>query len=428
MYKYFLLIIVALSFVSCSLNNHQAIKPNEKSFAQEDMYIMLALRAEEIKDNKSASNLYKILYNRSKKREYLYRSLQNDLLAKDNEKLINRVDKYLNELKYDEVLVRLKVVSLFELNRLDEANMLSIELSAKTQDAKDYLLASDVLIKRQEYDLAVKYLESAYAHEYNEKILDKMSVILYVNLNRKKEAIAYLETHSRMHSCSKRICNRLIGFYSNDNNISGLLSTYLKLYKIDNSEKIAKRIIQIYTYKQDYISLIDFLEESQSDDEALLQLYVASKNYKKAYPLSYELYDKTLNVDYLAQSAIYEYENAENKNADILLSSVVKKLSKVVENIKSPIYMNYLGYLLIDHNIDVKKGMSYIDEVLKIQPNSAFYLDSKAWGYYKLGDCSKAKNIMDEVVTLKGGNDLEVHAHIKSINKCLKNKKVISKK
>jgi len=60
----------------------------------------------------------------------------------------------------------------------------------------------------------------------------------FLDLGRKKDAIAQLETHSRMHGCSKMICKRLIGFYSNENNIEGLLSVYLRIYELEKRVKI----------------------------------------------------------------------------------------------------------------------------------------------------------------------------------------------
>ncbi|MDF1882774.1 hypothetical protein JHD49_02355 [Sulfurimonas sp. SAG-AH-194-C21] len=415
--------ITAIIFTSCSVREEVKVKPNEKSFLDEDTYILFALRAEQVQDYKSASDLFTTLYEKSDKQEYMYRSLENDLIARENEKVIKRVDAFEKENIFDVRLLRYKVVALFELGQLDEAIKLSVLLASKTKLPNDYLLTSDIYIKRQEFDLAVKYLESAYTKNNNEKILDKMSIILYVDLGRKKEAIAHLETYSRMIGCSKLICLRLIAFYSNDNNIDGLLTTYLRLYEVDKSPKIAKKIIQIYTYQRDYIQLTAFLEESKSDDVVLLQLYTSLKYYDKAFVLASKLYLKTLNIDYLGQSAIYEYESAEDKSSKVLLKSVVAKLEKVVALNHQTMYLNYLGYILIDHEVDVKKGMMYIEQVLALQPKSAFYLDSKAWGYYKLGECQKADKLIKEVAQMEGGDDPEVKAHIKKIDRCLKNKK-----
>jgi len=420
MHKIFLLFAIFFTFNACSLIQEKHVKANEIAFEGEDMCILFALRAEQMQEYNSAAVLFQELYERSLKKEYLYRSLENDLIAKNSERVIQRVDTFLLTSSYDPKVVRFKVIALFELNRLDEARDLGVLLASITKEPNDYLLTSEIYIKRQEFDIAVKYLESAYAKEHSPEILDKMSIILYVNLGRKKEAIAHLETHSRIISCSQQICSRLIAFYSNDNNLDGLLSTYLRLYERDKSDALTKKIVQIYVYKRDYTHLISFLEKSHSDDVLLLQLYSSSKKYNKAYLLANKLYESSSDVNYLGQSAIFEYEVAKNKDDMQLLNRVTSKLYKVIENRAEPIYLNYLGYLLIDHEIDIQKGMAFIDQVLVLKPDSAFYLDSQAWGYYKLGKCKRAKSIMERVITLEGGNEKEVLDHLEAINKCTK--------
>lgn len=423
MFKTVLFFLLSLLIVSCTLQPDRAPKANEKVFEEEDTYILLALYAQEEQAYDAASSLFMTLYEKSAKKEYLYRSLESDLIAHQAEKLVGTIESLGSQYEDDVKIMRLKIVGLVELNRLKEARELALLLVKKTQLPDDYILMSEVLVKLEQYDLALKYLESAYAKEYNEQILDRISIILYVNLSRVKDAIAYLETHSRMHGNSEQILQRLIGFYSDQNSIDGLLSSYKRLYAMNSDERIAKKIVQIYIYKRDYLRLIDFLESTRSDDRQLLELYASSKNYKKAYPLAEELYKKRSEIGYLGQSAIFEYESAKDKNSKKLLKSVVEKLQKVVKKDPNPLYMNYLGYLLIDHEIDVKRGMELIKRVLEIEPNSAYYLDSLAWGYYKLGECKKADTIMQRVLKLEGGDNQEVVEHANAIKKCLKNKK-----
>jgi len=418
-----LLVLLSLMLVSCAEPKPDILKPNEKAFEEEDAYILFALRAEQVNENDAAAQIFNTLYAKSEKKEYLYRSLENELIAKEYEKVIKQVDEISKGSINDYTLIRVKVVALIELEKFDEAKTLAVELVKKSNAVNDYLLVSDIYIKKEEYDTALKYLESAYIKNYNEKILDKMSIVLYVNLERKKDAIAQLETHTRVHGCSETICHRLIGFYSNENNVDGLLSVYLRLYSLNKSEDIARKITQIYSYKKDYIKLMGFLESSKSDDKALFELYSYTKNYKKAFTLADKLYKNSGDINYLGQSAIYEYESAKDKKNKLMLQSVIHKLEKVVKIDSNPLYLNYLGYVLIDHDIDIKKGMKYIKKVLVVKPNSSFYLDSLAWGYYKLGNCKKAKDIMNRVVKLEGGDDPEVLKHVKLIDKCIKNKK-----
>lgn len=419
MIKIISVLFVALLFVGCT-TQPKVVAPNEKVFDKEDLYIMLALNAELGNDFLTAAKRFDVLYEKSLKKEYLYRSLQNYLRAKQYETVVKKVDENIQNGLQDRTLVRLKIVALMEMGKLDTAKKLAIALAKKTQNADDYLLTSNVYIKNQEFSTALKYLESAYMKEYNEKILDKMAIILYVNLHKKKDAIAYLETHTRVHGCSKLICNRLIGFYSNENNIEGLLSVYKRLYNMTKEKSIVQKIMRIYAYKRDYVKMIDFLEETKADDELLLELYIRGKNYEKASHLAQKLYEHTSDIRYLGQSAIYEYEINSKKMTKAVLQDVIEKLTKVAKQTNEPLYLNYLGYILIDHDVDVKKGMQYIHKVLQANPDSAYYLDSLAWGYYKLHQCKKAKEVMKRVVKMEGSENPEVILHVKKIDACYK--------
>ena len=423
MYKIFLFALL-LVFTGCNSKpstpqvTTKNTQSNKKIFEEEDSLIMFALRAEQVKDYLSAASLFDTLYTKSKRIEYLHRSLQNYLFLKDNKKVITKVDEVLLTHTDDFILIRLKIIALIQDGKSDEALALAISLVEKSHDENDYILVSDIYVSNKQFDEAVKYLEGGYLQDYSEKILDKMSILLYVNLNKRKDAIAYLETHTRVHGCSSMICKRLISFYSNDDNMDGLLSAYLRYYRIDANQEVAKQIVQLYGYKKEYVKLILFLEDSKSDDKTLLELYISSKNYKKAFPLSKKLYDETGEIRYLGESVIFEYESQENKNDKAFLRTISSKFEELLEQDSTPLYLNYYGYILIDHNVDIGKGMKYVKRALEIEKDSSYYLDSLAWGYYKLGECKKALGIMNRVRTLDGGNDAEVVEHHNIIKKC----------
>lgn len=429
MFKIIFFIGILIFFSGCVGVSGPKVPSNaEKVFEEEDTYILYALRAEQMQEHKAAMSMFDTLYVKAHKKEYLYRSLQNALVAQENDYAIAKIDGMLQGTMDDHILVRLKIIALIAKDELEAAKTLGIALIAITQEENDYVLVSDIYLKQKKYNTAIKYLESAYAKNYNEEILDKISIIFYVNLEQRKEAIAQLETHTRIHGCSEVICSRLIGFYSNDNNIDGLLQTYLRLYESFKSEEASKNIIQIYAYKKEFNKLEAFLEENGKDDVLLLQSYIKTKKFKKASDLSLKLYEQTLDVNYLAQSAIYKYETIVKKTDKKTVIEVIDTLKRVVKKEPNSTYYNYLGYLLIDHNIDIKAGMDYVREALKDEPKSAYYLDSLAWGYYKLKECAKAKKILDMVKKLEGGDDPEVMLHIKKVDECLKKTKKGKKK
>lgn len=401
-----------------------SVKGHEKVFENEDIYILLALHLEQSHNFKEAAVVFADLYKETSKKEYIYRSLKNEIISNQNKKAIETIDALSADHKGDFELMRIKVMALMRGEEFLEAKEVALKLSKQTNSVDDYLLVAETYIKLQEFEDGIRYLEGAYIKEYNEKILEKISIILYVNLQRKKDAIAQLETHSRVYGCSELICNRLISFYSNDNNIDALLATYLRLYSLEPKEEIAQKIIQIYGYTKNYTKLREFLEKNRIDDELLLQLYVQEKEYKKASQVAYEIYKETKDIDFLGQNAIFEYESTINKDDTAMHKSVVEKLTKVLKTSRKGMYLNYLGYLLIDHDIDVKKGIEYVKEALLQEPKSIYYLDSLAWGYYKLHKCEEAQKIIDRIVELDGSNNEEVLHHIEKIKECVKKQKV----
>lgn len=420
MYKNILILFIIVLFAGCSsVKPDITISSSKKIFDEEDFIILLALRAEQLNEFKASSSMFATLYEKSGKKEYLYRSIQNDLVAMEDAKVISRVDDITGGSFNDYKLIRFKILALSRSGRLEEAKTTAIMLVELSDESDDYLIVSNIYITLGKYDTALKYLESAYAKDFNEKILDSMALVLYVNLERKKDAIAQLESHILIHGCSTMICTRLISFYSEQNNIDGLLNLYLKMYDRNKDEKIASQIVQIYGYKKDYIKLINFLENNEIDNTLLLQLYIQSKEYKKAFLLADKLYDKTAEINYLGQSAIFEYEGSENKDDPIMHENVLSKLRKVIKEDSNPLYLNYMGYLLIDHEIDVKAGIKLIKTALGYKPDSEYYLDSLAWGYYKLGECARALKIMKKIMKIDGAsNEAEVIEHYKKIKKC----------
>ena len=73
---------------------------------------------------------------------------------------------------------------------------------------------------------------------------------------------------------------------------------------------------------------------------------------------------------------------------------------------------------MIDHDYDVKGGIRYVKKALEFDEKSPFYLDSLAWGYYKLGRCDEASRLMQRVQKLLGREDAEVQKHIDIIKTC----------
>lgn len=137
--------------------------------------------------------------------------------------------------------------------------------------------------------------------------------------------------------------------------------------------------------------------------------------------MAQKLYEESKNLDYLGKWRFMNMSLIKSKLTPEALASISQKFDEVTSLLKDSVYLNYYGYLLIDHNINIEKGIALVQEALKLEPNSPYYLDSLAWGYYKKGQCEEAYNIMKYF----GENVIEeeVAVHIDAIKKCLKENK-----
>jgi tetratricopeptide (TPR) repeat protein len=148
---------------------------------------------------------------------------------------------------------------------------------------------------------------------------------------------------------------------------------------------------------------------------------LAKKDYANALIVAEKLYDKEKTPRWLAESAMALYEKSRDKDDRDMLNIVVNKFEKALqEGIKDSVYLNYYGYTLIDKDIDVKRGVEIVKDALKAQPNNSYYLDSLAWGYYKLHMCKEAYREMKRVVDMEGLDEEDIAQHWTAIQNCNK--------
>ncbi|WP_022669583.1 tetratricopeptide repeat protein [Hippea alviniae] len=129
------------------------------------------------------------------------------------------------------------------------------------------------------------------------------------------------------------------------------------------------------------------------------ELYVKDGKFKDGIELLYDALKKAKDLKeksniYLYIADIY-YDKLKDKSKTI---ETLKELLRINPNFAEG--LNYLGYLYIDENFNVKEGVELVKKALKIDKNNPYYLDSLGWGYYRLKDYKKAEFYLKEA--LKG--------------------------
>jgi predicted Zn-dependent protease len=336
----------------------------------------------------------------------------------NSEKLTALIQKELTAHPGDTTLRRFSIIALIKSGKYSQAAQESAALCEQTKSASDYALHAEALIKLGDFQGAYSALKIGYDSAHDEDMADRLALIMYTHLGQKKEAIAFLKEHISGHGNSKVVGKRLASFYADSGQLDDAALLYEQTYELSNDPLIAQEAIKIYVYQQNIPKLNAILEKSGLNDPALLELYVRDKQFAKASELAQKLYKVDQNPLYLAQSAVFAYEAAENKNDPLLLNDVVDGLKRANSELKSPLYANYLGYLMIDHDIDIDGGMEYVKKALVAQPESPYYIDSLAWGYYKKGECAEALRLMKQVESMIGTDEPEVKDHLKAIEAC----------
>ena len=389
----------------------------------EDQLIIQAIFLEEQGAYKQSNEFYALLYKETKKEGYLLKELntahQAGIVSPNLDDLKTYIEKNPKNLQAQRILLSFYLQD----KKLDKAKKVGDNLTKHSKQAVDFELAANPYIFSGEYETSLKYLKEAYNRTLNEDILLKIVTIQINYLHKIEDAIQSLESHRAKESCSEKICLQLISIYSQQHQVQKIIPIYKELHTITKKEIYSEKIIESYLVSKNLNDAIDYLEGETNNYTLLYSLYMEKKSYIKAYKLAKLLIKKTNNPKWYAESAISYYESLSNKDDKAQLAQVVKNFEEAFrQGEKNPVYLNYYGYTLIDKNINIEKGIEVILKALKEEPENTYFLDSLAWGYYKLDNCEKAYPAMKKVVEVEGLNEEDIIEHWNAIhNKCKNN-------
>lgn len=405
--KIIILIFVCLSLFGNNIN--------------EDSRIFEAFNAIDKRDYKAAVKIYQHLYNTTQKPEYLKEIIILSLESSETDstqKIINYALLYKKLNKTDPQVLRILASSYVKLGKIDEAISTYKEILS-LQNEKDYLdlrtLARLYIIKK-DFRMARKYFMDCYENTPDESNLTFI-VALDIDEGNFEKSTNLIKSHFK-----DEMSEEFIAIISNLAFKAGILyqleSLALWFYENNPSQTNTKNLVQIYLLKQDTTKAISLVKTHNLDDNLLLDLYLMQKDFDSARILTQKLFDTTKNDTYLGILAIIDFESASNKKA--VLSQVIANFKKTLEAGENHIFYNYLGYLLIDFEINIDEGIGYVEKALILEPNNPAYIDSLAWGYYKKNDCLKAKQEIDKIPLEIIQKEAELKAHWDTINQCSK--------
>ena len=386
----------------------------------EDELIIRGILYDEYKAYENSYQVYKRLYDDTGAEIYLFKEATSALMSRTHIlESITRLKTW-DEKNPNRLEVRRLLIPLYlTIRQVKNATIEAEYLLEQSKEPMDLDLASNSFLYAGNFKRALELLTRVYETLPREELLLRMTEIMDEFTGERKKAIQLLETHRRMNIVSHDVYIKLLTLYQKEKDIDGILETYKALYIQDNDEQYLTKVIDAYVYKRDIDGAIAFLEKYPSRDDILYDLYKANRYFSKALLLVDKLYAKDKNSKWIAEKGVLLFENSEDKNDKEMIEDVISHFEKAIElGNDDSIYLNYYGYTLIDKEVNVKKGISVIENALIQQPDNMYYLDSLAWGYYKERDCDKAYKLMKRVVDEEGLEEDEIIEHWDAIKQC----------
>jgi predicted Zn-dependent protease len=405
-----LILIFIIFLTGCATNQPQIGK---KVIKNEDELIIKTILAENNNHLNKAINILEKLYKKTNKYIYLEEIIKNKFIEKKYKEVITKTNNFIKKYpKYKTKVIKYKILSYLKLNQTNKALKIAKEVLKQNRSIEIYNIIAYIYIIQKKYKKAISYLKSAYSINHSPIVLAQMGDLFFKYLNNPNEAISYYQTHIRLYGCGDLICNKLANIYKSLYDYQNLTEIYKKLFSFTNEEKYARKIISLYIIQKKYETAINFIKENRLSNDLLIAVDEEALKVTKKYQYAYKLYKLTHDLNYFFIYAVTKFENSKKGLID--LKNLEYNLYFLISKDRNPKYLNYLGYILIDYDINHKKGLQLVKEAVKKAPNNIAFLDSLAWGYYKLHNCKKAFNIIKNI----NSKDKEILKHKKLIRRC----------
>ena len=339
--------------------------------------------------------------------------------TKDYKKAIGYAKEALKE-DPDNINTYRILATLYTLNNQDDKAIEVLEkLLDKSPHSVDVMgMLGELYFKQKNYSKALKYYNQLYGAHYSHIQIGMRLLADLIKGDRYEDAVkfvdALMDNEKDRQEMLKILKVALLQKLGRD----------AEARKLDRGikEKSKEKLEKAYGEAAGFLSglkkddlAVEVLKRgvAKSPDSALLHLmlaraYASQKRWERAVSAARVSCSLEPSADCLYYLGAYYERAGKWKEAADTLGKALEK------NPEDPSVLNYLGYLLIDHDIDVKRGISLVKKALEKKPDNGYYLDSLAWGYYKLGELKKAKETQEKAIENIDENSL-IYAHWGSI-------------
>lgn len=394
----------------------------------QDLFTMVGLDREINSDFASSAIIYEKLFEQNKDSDYLKKAIESYFANKDFDKVItlskNNFETFPDVKEY---LMYKYLLATVILKKYDDALVVAKELEV-LQSPQNSGLIGDLYFMLGSYPDALRNYEIGYQSLGTPNLVLAIANLLYTKLDDKPKATEYLKNYIGKNGCGdKTVCLKLFEYYQHQENLNGMVGVMEQMYNEHKKEhtkqdlaKFELMLAELYI-QQDKQKGINFLLETGNNNLVLASIFEKDKLYDKSLDILQKTYNATGDDTILGRIAMLDFTIAKDKK--LVIKDVLKKFELALKEKSNPEYENFYGYLLIDYDLDVKKGLALVKKAFDVNPENIAFMDSVAWGYFKNNECKLANEYMIQVVQKIGLDDEEVKLHYDEIKDCIEGKK-----
>lgn len=407
----------------------------------EDDALFEALDYEAQSQFDKARDMYLVLYEETHKLEYFKEAILLSSMLDNPQATLDFAYEYMAQGgEKDLALHKVFLDSYLKLGLSQRAIEEALFIAKSEQSPMLDDILGSLYANEGRYEEALVYLKRAYDETKSPDIVRKI-ITIELAQSHSKEALHMLDKHIEEYGCNGNFCKFSIEVYAKFAKTAQIELLLEQAFEQDPTIENARNLILIYTYQKKFKQASDIASQFPFKGQILLELYVAQQDYPNAAKQAKYLYEENHNPYFLALEQVYSFESLNNKQDKAQIQNIINNLKTALHLMQTPekavtkdsrldaslenhqgselgFFFNFLGYLMIDYELDVKEGLRHVKKALETQPLNPTYLDSLAWGYYKLKDCQGAKQTFSLIPEDNIQKEQELQTHKALIDKC----------
>ena len=336
---------------------------------------------------------------------------------------------------------------------------------ANPEDAQNYVHIAEIYRRQGKLDLALENLKKAQSMvKDSEQISYELSEI-YQAQGRFDDAVQELQSllkttekpdgkYSQEEQGNRTIFLQRLGeVYRDNNNEQAAIETFQKMLALgdDNAKRGYQEIIDTYRQAKEWQKATEEAKEATQKlpkDRDLKMVYASQladqgqpdaaieqvKALLKGTPDDRDVYVNLATMYSRlkrwtdAEAALDKAEQLSSKQEDketveFLRASGFERQKKydqaeelfrkiLNQSPDNSAVLNYLGYMLADHNTKLEEALAMIKKAIDEEPANGAYLDSLGWAYFKLGKYDLAEDNLIKASQHVMGADPTVQEHL----------------